>query len=82
MPTYAATSAERIALQWGLDLADATKLPIYVTTTVGKASIYLELGFKRENDIVLDLARFGGEGEYRMAALVRRPEISSCESNF
>ena len=60
-------------LHWGLDRADALRLPCYLESTPAGLPLYKSRRFEEVDVIDLDMSKWGIEGISRYMCLLRRP---------
>jgi predicted GNAT family N-acyltransferase len=73
-PEYQGKGAAAAHLYWGLKFAGEEKLPIFLEASPAAKALYLKFGFAVVGEVVHDLSRDGGKGEYVHSLMVRYVE--------
>ena len=73
-PKHQGRKAGMALLQWGLDLADRTGLPLYLEASPSTAGMYDKAGFERLSETVVHKAELmGTETDIEVPLMVRMP---------
>ena len=80
-PDYQGHKAGAAICQWGLDLSDMLRLPIYLEASPNTAALYEKFGYQRlKEKIVHDRSIFGTEEDIAVPLMVRFP--TGCKWTF
>jgi GNAT superfamily N-acetyltransferase len=65
-------------VQWGVSIADESRLPVYIEGTEKGLNLYLKYGVKEVDRVEVDLEKWGGNrGEWSRFTLLYRPAKGS-----
>ena len=73
-PEHQQRGAGKMLLQWGMNVADESGLPCYVESSPEGYNLYRKNGFEDVDYIFNDMTRWGHEGVYRYAVMIRPTE--------
>jgi len=70
-PAYQGKGAAAAHIEWGLKLANKENLPVFLEAGPAAKTLYLKFGFVVVGEVVHDLSRDGGTGEFVHSLMVR-----------
>lgn len=50
-------------VQWGIDVANKSKIPCYLESSTTSHAFYLNMGFEDVDTVEIDMSRWEGEGK-------------------
>ena len=66
-------------VKWGLQMADCDKARVYLEATPAGQQVYLKFGWKKIDDIVIDLGEYGSSGIH-VTTVMMRPSADEDKS--
>jgi GNAT superfamily N-acetyltransferase len=73
LPAYQGRGFGSKMLRWGTSKADAAGRRLYLEATGEGMPVYLKAGFRPVDEIFLDRAKFGAEGQESFTIMIRDP---------
>ncbi|KAJ5670962.1 hypothetical protein N7507_000089 [Penicillium longicatenatum] len=73
LPSHQGRGIGSALIRWGTQLADSLQTRIYLEATPEGYPIYLKYGWKRLDEVELDLGKFGGHGKESFILMMRDP---------
>ncbi|KAJ6086292.1 hypothetical protein N7486_010573 [Penicillium sp. IBT 16267x] len=73
LPSYQGRGIGTTLLRWGIALADSLQTRIYLEATPEGYPIYLKYGWKRLDEVELDLEKLGSQGKESFILMMRDP---------
>lgn len=64
-------------MRWGIDQADAAGRKCYLESTPVALPIYCKYGWRKVDEVLIDLEKFGGPKENVIAVMMREPRALS-----
>jgi GNAT superfamily N-acetyltransferase len=74
LPEHERKGAGTALMEWGIRLADSEGLPIRLLSSPHGFELYRRFGFVELGRVTVDLARWGGEGEFTWYLMNRGPK--------